>query len=116
MNETVYRQTENAVRGRTPLVAALELGSLFETVNQAAAQGVTPTHPGPHNATRRKHGFPVGPRGWYPGLRLPAYGPGRFHCISTVNAHPEATLFTSFFGQDVQIITHFLSASVNFHL
>ena len=32
----------------------------------------------------------------------------------TVNsARPEATLFTSFFGQDVQIITHFLSPNTN---
>jgi hypothetical protein len=32
----------------------------------------------------------------------------------TVNpARPEATLFTSFFGQDVQIITHFLSPNTS---
>jgi len=29
------------------------------------------------------------------------------------NARPEATLFTSFFGQDIQIITHFLSPDTN---
>ena len=29
------------------------------------------------------------------------------------NARPEATLFTSFFGQDVQIITHFLSPNTS---
>ena len=28
-------------------------------------------------------------------------------------ARPEATLFTSFFGQDFQIITHFLSPDTN---
>ena len=32
----------------------------------------------------------------------------------TVNgARPEATLFTSFLGQDIQIITHFLSPDTN---
>jgi len=30
-----------------------------------------------------------------------------------VNARPEATLFTSFFGHDVEIITHFLSPDTN---
>ena len=29
------------------------------------------------------------------------------------NARPEATLFTSFFGQEFQIITHFLSPDTN---
>ena len=42
MNETLHQQTKNAVRGRTPLVAALVFGCLFGTVHQAAAQGVTP--------------------------------------------------------------------------
>jgi len=41
-------------------------------------------------------------------------GPGASTASWTVNnPRPEATLFTKFFGQDVQIITHFLSPNEN---
>jgi hypothetical protein len=40
--------------------------------------------------------------------------PGASTASWTVNgARPEATLFTSFFGQEVEIITHFLSPDTN---
>jgi hypothetical protein len=118
MNETLHQQMKNAARGRTPMVAALVLGCLFGTVNHAAAQGVTPP-PTPDLITPPAGNTPfllgrgVGTQGY---VCLPT-APGASTASWTVNpARPEATLFTSFFGQDVQIITHFLNASVNFHL
>lgn len=115
MNETLYQDTKNAVRGRTPLVAALVLGCLFGIANQAAAQGVMPPPTPtlitpPEGNTAFMLGHALGTQGY---VCLPT-SPGASTAAWTVNAaRPEATLFTKFFGQDVQIITHFLSPDTN---
>ena len=52
MNETIYQQTKNAVRGRTPLVAAFVLGSLFGTVTKRQHKESRP-HP-PRSSLRHR--------------------------------------------------------------
>ena len=111
MNHIFHQQTKKPSRGGTALVAALAIGCLFGTVNQAAAQTVTPpatpTLITPQEGnTAFLLGHALGTQGY---VCLPT-GPGASTASWTVNgARPEATLFTKFFGQDVQIITHFLS-------
>jgi len=104
------RQTTTRVRRL--LVAALALGCAFGAVNQAAAQTIaspaastliTP----PEGNTAFMLGRAVGTQGY---VCLPA-GAGASWTVNS--ARPEATLFTSFFGQDIQIITHFLSPDTN---
>ena len=111
MNRIFQRQTKKPCRRRTALVAALAVGCLFGTANHAAAQTVTPP-PTPTLITPPAGNTPfllgqaVGTQGY---VCLPT-GPGSSTASWTINApRPEATLFTKFFGQDVQIITHFLS-------
>ena len=109
------QQTKKPFRGRTALVAALALGCLFGTANHAAAQTVNPpptptliTPPAGNTAFLVGHA--LGTQGY---VCLPT-GPGASTASWTVNnPRPEATLFTKFFGQDVQIITHFLSPDEN---
>jgi len=114
MNHTFHQQTKKPLRGRTALVVALAIGCLFGTANHAAAQTVTPP-PTPTLITPPvgNTAFLVGhARGTQGYVCLPT-GPGASTASWTVNARPEATLFTKFFGQDVQIITHFLSPDEN---
>jgi hypothetical protein len=106
-----YPMKTTRVRGL--LAAALVLGCVFSTVNYAAAQNVTPP-PTPIGITPPEGnqafllGRGVGTQGY---VCLPV---GTTAASWTVNgARPEATLFTKFFGQDVQIITHFLSPDAN---
>jgi hypothetical protein len=54
-------------------------------------------------------GHAVGTQGY---ICLPT-APGASTAAWTKNARPEATLFQRFFGQDYQIITHFLSPDTN---
>ena len=115
MNRIFHPQSKKPLRARTPLVAALALACLFGTVNHAAAQTVTPpptptiiTPPAGNVAFLEGHAF--GTQGY---VCLPVT-PGSSTASWTVNpARPEATLFTKFFGQDLQIITHFLSPDAN---
>src|SRR5439155_8587640 len=100
------QKTEKNARVRRPLVTALVLGCAFGTVNHAAAQKITPpptpiliTPPAGNSAFLVGHAF--GTQGC---VCLPK-GAGASWTVN--NARPEATLFTSFFGQDIQIITHF---------
>lgn len=88
--------------------AELALGCAFATVTPAAAQTITPpstpsavTPPPGNSAFLLGHG--VGTQGY---VCLPK-DTGASWTVN--NARPEATLFGSFFGQEVQIITHFLS-------
>jgi hypothetical protein len=111
MNDIFHQQTKRSLRGRTVSVAALAFACLFGTVNHAAAQTVTPpptptliTPPAGNTAFLVGHA--LGTQGY---VCLPT-APGASTASWTVNnARPEATLFSKFFGQDVQIITHFLS-------
>jgi hypothetical protein len=110
MNPIVHPQAHKRVRALMPLVAALALPCLFGTVNQAAAQSLTfpttPTEITPTGATPFLLGHATGTQGY---VCLPT-SPGASTASWTVNnARPEATLFSSIFGLDFQIITHFLS-------
>ena len=103
------------MRTRTAIVAALALGCLFGTATHAAAQGVLPpstpdliTPPAGNTAFLLGHA--VGTQGY---VCLPT-GPGADTASWTVNpSRPEATLFTEFFGRDIQILTHFQSPDAN---
>jgi hypothetical protein len=115
MNDTLHQQSKKPVRARLSLVAALVLGCLFGTINHAAAQSVTPpSTPAlitpPAGNTAFLEGHAQGTQGY---VCLPT-SPGASTASWTVNgARPEATLFTTFFGQQVEIITHFLSPDTN---
>jgi len=101
-------------RGRHLFVAVLALGCAFGTVTSAAAQNVTvPPTPTditvPEGNTAFLVGHAQGSQGY---VCLPDASTGGTSW--TINAaRPEATLFTKFFGQDVQIITHFASINAN---
>src|SRR3989442_10763655 len=106
------RQKEKTARAWRLFAAALVLGCAFGTVGNAAAQRVTPpTTPTlitpPEGNTAFLLGHALGTQGY---VCLPK-GTGASWTVN--NARPEATLFTSFFGQDIQIITHFLSPDTN---
>ena len=107
----IYQQTQTT-RVRNLFAAALVLAGAFSTVNFAAAQSVTPpTTPAlitpPEGNTAFLLGRALGTQG-YVCLPTPT---GASWTVN--NARPEATLFTKFFGHDVQIITHFLSPDLN---
>jgi hypothetical protein len=109
MNYNLGQQAKKTARVRRLFVAALVLACAFGTVTHAAAQNITPP-PTPSDITP-----PAGSTAFAVGHALGTQG---YICLPTstggtswtiLNARPEATLFTKFFGQDVQIITHFLS-------
>ncbi len=112
MSYNLDQQIKKTVRVRRLLAAALALGCAFGTVTHAAAQTIKPpTTPDvitpPAGNTAFLLGRAVGTQGY---VCLPKDAGASW----TVNgARPEATLFTSFFGQDVQIITHFQSPDTN---
>jgi hypothetical protein len=105
--------TKKTARVRSLFVAALVLACAFGTLTKAAAQNVTPpptpaaiTPPEGNSAFLVGHAF--GSQGY---VCLPDGAGGTSWTINA--ARPEATLFTKFFGQDVQIITHFASINAN---
>ena len=105
------QQSRKSTRTRALFMAALVLGLAFTTASNAVAQAVTPP-PTPTQITP-----PIGSTAFLVGH---AFGTQGYICLPTSvgsttaawnanNARPEATLFTNFFGQQIQIITHFLS-------
>jgi hypothetical protein len=87
---------------RRLFVAALALGCGLGTAAHASAQSLTPE------------------AGNVQFLSTHALGTQGYICLPqgagaawNVNARPEATLFQKFFGQDLQVITHFLSPDTN---
>jgi hypothetical protein len=113
MTYNVDRQAKTAARVRKLFVATLALGCAFGTI--AHAQNVTApptptliTPPAGNSAFLVGHA--VGTQGY---VCLPTV-PGASTASWTVNAaRPEATLFLSPFGQNFQIVTHFLSPNEN---
>ena len=106
------RHTIKTARVRSLFVAALVLACTFGTVTQAAAENITsPTTPAditpPAGASAFLLGHAEGTQGY---VCLPQ---GTGASWTVIGARPEATLFASFFGHDVQIITHFLSPNTN---
>jgi len=112
MSCNLSQQSKKTARVRSLFVAALVLGCAFGTVNHATAQRITPpptppiiTPPAGNSAFLLGRG--AGTQGY---VCLPK---GTAASWTVNNARPEATLFTSFFGQDVQIVTHFQSPDTN---
>lgn len=111
MSYNFSQSIKKTTRGRRLFTAALVLGSALGTVNQAVAQRVTPP-PTPIGITPEAGnsaflvGHAFGTQGY---ICLPTAPGASTAAWNSNNARPEATLFTKVFGQDVQIITHFLS-------
>jgi hypothetical protein len=115
MSCNLSQQINNIGRVRRLFVAALVLACASGTVTEAAAQNVTPpTTPTlitpPVGTTAFLLGRGVGTQGY---VCLPTSADASTASWTVNTARPEATLFTSFFGQDVQIITHFFSPNTH---
>ena len=115
MNYNLGQQKVNSTRVRRLLVAALAFGWAFATVTAAQAQNVTPpttpakiTPPAGNSAFLVGHA--LGTQGY---VCLPTPTDASVASWTVKGARPEATLFQRFFGQDFQIITHFLSPDTN---
>jgi uncharacterized protein DUF3455 len=108
----LVNKTKQTMRARKLFVALFVAIGALGTVTNATAQAVTPP-PTPTDITT-----PDGNSAFLVGH---AKGTQGYVCLPTstgaswtVNAaRPEATLFVKLFGQDVQIITHFLSPDTN---
>jgi hypothetical protein len=112
MNDNIAQQPKKTARVRRLVVAALALGCAFGTVTQAEAQRVTsPATPAEITPPEGNSAFLVGHALGTQGYICLPKGEGASWTVN--NARPEATLFTSFFGQEFQIITHFLSPDIN---
>jgi hypothetical protein len=115
MSYNVDQQTEKIARVRRLFVAALALGCAFATVTRAQAQNIaSPLTPSiitpPAGNTAFSVGHAVGTQGY---ICLPTPANAAVASWTVKGARPEATLFQRFFGQDFQIITHFLSPDTN---
>jgi hypothetical protein len=96
------------LRVRILMAAVLAIASAFGAVSHAAAQGFPTTvnlNP-PEGNKPFLLGHARGTQGY---VCLPTSAGASTASWTVNNARPEATLFTTFFGKDVQIITHFLS-------
>jgi len=115
MNYNLDQQDKKAVPVRRLLTGVLVLGCAFGAATSAMAQNVNaPTAPAiitpPAGHAAFMSGRAVGTQGY---TCLPTTT-GASTASWTVNgARPEATVFTTLFGQDVQVITHFLSTDTN---
>ena len=112
MSCNVNQKNNKTARVQSLFMAVLGLVCAFGTVGNAAAQRVTPPTTPIDIAV---------PEGNSPFLVGHAVGTQGYTCLPTANggtawsitARPEATLFTKFFGQQIQIITHFTSINEN---
>jgi len=96
-------------------MAVLAFGCAFASATQASAQGVMPPPTPdlikvPEGNSPFLFGHGVGTQGY---ICLPTSAGASTAAWNANNARPEATLFANFFGQQVQIITHFLSPDTN---
>jgi hypothetical protein len=113
MNTKFDQTPEKTIRVRRLFAASLAVACAFGTAAPATAQSIQ-SPPTPKIITP-----PAGSSAFLLGRALD--GTQGYVCLPTstgaswtVNgARPEATLFTSLFGQNVQIITHFLSPNTN---
>jgi hypothetical protein len=113
MSYNLIQHVRKTAAVRHLFVAALVLGCLLGTVTLAAAENVTPP-PTPTDITppAGNSSFLVGhAQGTQGYVCLPTSGGGTSWTINP--ARPEATLFFTVLGQDVQIITHFASINAN---
>ena len=94
--------------------AALVLGCIFIGTTAHAQQLTPPVTPTLITPPAGNSAFLVGHAQGTQGYVCLPTTPGASTASWTVNAaRPEATLFQSFFGNDFQIITHFLSPNTN---
>jgi hypothetical protein len=114
MNYKFAQKPNKSARARLRRLfhAALLLGCAFGTIANAAAQrSAPPTTPAditpPAGNSAFLLGHAVGTQGY---VCMPKDTAASW---TVNNARPEATLFQHFFGQDIQIITHFLSPDTN---
>ena len=112
MRHNLDLRAEYTVRVRKLLATVLVLGGALGAASHATAQNITPpttpaiiTPPAGNSAFLLGNG--VGTQGY---VCLPQ-GAGASWTVN--GARPEATLFQTFFGQEIQIITHFLSPNTN---
>jgi len=105
------QQAKKTARVRNLFVASLVLACAFSTINLATAQTITaPPTPTAITPPEGNTAFLVGHASGSQGYTCLPTSTGETSW--TINpARPEATLFLTFFGQPVQIITHF--ASIN---
>src|SRR5438105_8799394 len=111
MSYKVSQSTNNFARLRKLFRATLVLACAFGTVSLAAAQVTPPVTPSTIAVPAGNSAYLVGH----------AFGSQGYTCLPTSSggtawnptARPEATLFANFFGQPVQIITHFASINAN---
>ncbi|PYY17548.1 MAG: hypothetical protein DMG60_11425 [Acidobacteria bacterium] len=115
MKDNVRLLTTRVTRVRFAFMAVLALASIVGSATQAAAQRVAPPAtsdliavPVGNSAFLFGHG--VGTQGY---ICLPTSAGASTAAWNANNARPEATLFATFFGQNIQIITHFLSPDTN---
>ena len=111
MSYTFNQQTTKTARVRSLFGAALLLACACGTATLAAAQVTRPPTPDDIAVPAGNSAYLVGH----------AFGSQGYTCLPTSDggaawnptARPEATLFTDFFGQQFQIITHFQSINAN---
>ena len=115
MRYNFAQQIEKTSGVRRLFVAALALGCAFATVTHAQAQSIpSPTTPAIITPPAGNSAFLVGHAFGTQGYVCLPTGVGASTASWTVKgARPEATLFLSFYGQDFQIVTHFLSPDTN---
>jgi uncharacterized protein DUF3455 len=112
MNCSFRLQSENNAPVRKLFAIALILGCAFGTAANATAQSIaSPPTPTLITPEEGNSAFLLGRASGTQGYVCLPTSTGASWTVN--NARPEATLFTSFFGQDVQIITHFLSPDTN---
>lgn len=100
---------------RRSAVAAIALGCALGTVGSASAQISTPPPTStaiapPAGSIAFTQGHALGTQGY---ICLPAPAGSPTVAAWNTTARPEATLFQQFFGQQFQVITHFLSPNTH---
>jgi len=112
MNRQFGNQPKIMGRVRGLFAIALLLGCALSTVTRAAAQQTFPTTPDditpPVGNTAFLEAHAIGTQGY---TCLPSSTGGTSWTVNP--GRPEATLFVTFLGQPVQIITHFASINAN---
>ncbi len=115
MSYNFVQQVARTSRVRRLFAAALTLGCVFATAADAQAQSIpSPTTPAlitpPAGNTAFLVGHAFGTQGY---VCLPTSSGASTASWTLKPARPEATLFQTFFGQQYQIVTHFLSPDAN---
>lgn len=111
MNHNFGKQPRHAGRIRIQFLPALVVACAFVAISSASAQVTPPPTPDTISVPSGNAAYLVGH----------ARGSQGYTCLPTntggtgwnPTARPEATLFTEFFGQQFQIITHFQSINEN---